>query len=229
MPGICLINNLNVFEAEIFIPRIGVWHGVFSVDSNTPLVGTAKVQFGSQTLVGTFDRTGQSDTGRVRARIVGGTNKLSSILNPKGYLGVPLRIPLNDALSDASEKLSNLSDASVLSYQLPAFSRMQVSAGTVIRSLMSIAPGTPAWRMLLDGSVWVGYEQWATNKTIDYRLISTEPERGRITISSIDPTILPGTSFSYTAPRASSVTVSKVSYVRHLLTPDLIRTTLYLE
>jgi hypothetical protein len=49
--------------------------------------------------------------------------------------------------------------------------------------------------VLLDGTVWLGFESWPTATLPDTVQIATDPEQQRITIASDAPAILPGTIF----------------------------------
>jgi hypothetical protein len=226
---ICTVNGLNIYEAEIYIPRVGVWSANFNLDSDSALIGKATIAFGSQTFNGTFERSGPSDNGRVRVRVIGGANGLSNLLKPKSYRFAPIKIPLGDAATDLAETISRESDPSILTFQLRAWSRMSISGGSAIRSLLGTLPQVASWRMLLDGTIWVGYEQWKVSSLTDFRLLATEPEKGRILISSIDPVVLPGTTFAYQLPRTQVTSSQKVSYVCHRILHDKMTTLLYFE
>jgi hypothetical protein len=228
MPALCSVSGVNVLNGLINIPRIGVWHADFELDSFTTFSGAAvSIQFGSQTMVGTVTRSGSDASKRLRVRIVGGVAGLQTVLPPRSYGSVPLRIPLVDALSGAGETLSGTANPTVLATQLSAWSRMQGgTAGGVVGSLATAAGA--AWRVLLDGSVWMGLETWPASSLPDTTLIHSEPEKGRVTVASDAPAVLPGTAFSYTPP-GSTQAVRNVSYVRHSIRPDELLTMIYYE
>lgn len=234
---ICTLNGIPVAEAVIDIPRIGVWHADLLVNSFTSFTGSAIIQFGSQSFNGTVSRNGPDITKHLRARVLGGAGALSSILVPKGYRSVPLKIPLQDVLNSCGEKLSTTSDNAILGLILDVWSRLQMTGGQAIDALLQkiVRPGVqnsstqlPSWRVLVDGSIWVGYEYWTDSKLKDAIPLYSEPERGTITIHSLDPIVLPGEVLSYQVPRVGIVT-RKISYVRHILKPRFIHTVLYYE
>lgn len=228
MPAFCTVAGLNVLDGLVYLPRTGVWHADLNVDSFSPLSGSVSIQLGSQTLNGTVTRSGSDVSKRLRVRIVGGNAGLGKVLPPKSYWQVPLRIPLTDAITGAGETLSATADPNLLGMQLLAWSCMQGgTAGGVVGALMASVPNT-AWRVLIDGTVWCGYESWPPSSLPDTVTIHSEPEKGRVTIASDAPSVLPGTAFSYTPPGSATQT-KNVSYVRHVIRPDSIRTLVFYE
>jgi len=223
MPAFCTINGLNVLDGLIYIPRIGVWHADLNVDSFTTLTGqAATIQLPSQTLKGTVTRSGTDVAKRLRTRVIGGAAGLATVLPPRSYGAVQLQIPLKDALTGAGETLSPAADPSVLAWPLTAWSRMAVPASYVLAQLVALVPNA-VWRVLIDGTVWVGFETWPPASLPDTVPIHSEPEKGRITIASDAPAVLPGTAFSYLSPGVGKLT-RNVSYVRHAIRPDQLRT-----
>src|SRR5438105_3631892 len=105
--AICTLNNMFVSEATIDIPRIGVWHADLLVDSFNSFTGKAVIQYSSQTFNGVFSRNGPDINKKLRARVLGGAGALSSLLPPKGYRSVPIKVPLNDALNSCGERISS--------------------------------------------------------------------------------------------------------------------------
>jgi hypothetical protein len=227
MAAFCSVNGLGVLEGTVTIPRIGVWHADLAIDAYKQATGKATILLGTQTLVGTFARNGVDLAGRLRARIIGGGAGLATVLKPKSYGSVTLRIPLLDALNDAGETLSPTADTALLGTLLQAWSRMQAQASSVVGSLVQVVPNT-VWRVLLDGTTWVGFESWPSATLSDLWPIQSEPEKGRITIASVAPSILPGTTFQYSAPGQGAQSL-RVSSVHHVIRPFELRTVLYSE
>lgn len=224
MNSVSSINGLDVSELNLSLPRIGVWHATVLIDSPKQLSGKAELKFGSQVFQGTFGRNDVDSNLMVRGRIIGGAGSLGKMLPPRGYRSVPIKIPLQDALFDAGEKLSPESDRTLLQIQLSAWSRLQTTAGQVIESLLRSAHvPSPVWRMLPDGTIWIGYEVWKEAKPIQFEIINSEPERGILTIASFDPVVMPGTVFRFKNANR------KISNVNHVLTPRSFYTTIYYE
>lgn len=227
MGALCTVNGLNVLDGAIYIPRVGVWHADLNVDSFSALSGPATISLASQTLKGTVTRSGTDVSKRIRTRVVGGAAGLATVVTPRSYSAIQLKIPLVDALTGAGETLSPVADPNVLAWPLLSWSRMQVPASYVLAQLIALVPNA-TWRTLLDGTVWVGFETWPANSLPDTVPIHSEPEKGRITIASDAPAVLPGTAFSYVTPGLGTQ-VRNVSYVRHDIRPSQIRTLLSYE
>lgn len=213
----CTVNGAPVLEGVVTLPRIGVWQADVELPASGALSGRATVDIGGVlTLVGTFARSGVDGRGRVRARIVAGAAGLGRTLAPKSYFGVPLRIPLTDVLVDAGEQISPMADVQVLAQQLPAWSRMSQVAGLSLVALVNAAAAS--WRVLLDGTVWVGTEAWPTSLMVA-EAVSFEPELFRRTVASLAPIVLPGQVYEG----------QRIALVRHVLSPIAIRTVLHTE
>lgn len=235
---VCTLNEMFVSRAVIDIPRIGVWHADLVVDSFESFTGKATIQFVSQTFNGTFARNGPDINRKLRARVIGGAGLLSSLLPPKGYQSVPIRIPLTDAVTSCKEQLSSTCDNALLNTTLSSWYRLQMSGSQTIDALLqsiqflgtqiSTVTNLPSWRMLTEGKIWVGYEYWKQSVTTDAIPLYSEPERGNITFYADDPVILPGETLTYEVPGVGSKT-RKVSHVRHWITPRRMHTTVYYE
>lgn len=227
--AICTVNGIFVAEATIDIPRIGVWHADLLVNSLVSFTGKASIQFGSQTFNGTVSRNGPDINKRLRARVLGGAGALSSLLPPKSYRSIPIRIPLNDALNSCGEKLSSTSDSTLLNITLDVWSRLQMTGGQAIDALLqAVTPNLPSWRVLADGTIWVGYEYWQASQLKNASPLYSEPERGSLTIYSLDPIVLPGQTLSYSVPGIGTIS-RKISYVRHIMKQRYMHTVLYYE
>jgi hypothetical protein len=215
----CSVKGAPVLDGRIVVPRVGAWHAdvTFDLATSTP-ANPANLVLGGQTFLGSFQRVGFDRAGRAVARIVGGAGGLGTILTPKSYRAVPLRLPLNDALTAGKEKLSTTADPAVTSFTLTNWSSMQGSVGAQLALLVRAVSGA-TWRVLPDGTVWLGFESWPTSTLPDSVPISTDPEQQRITIASDAPAVLPGTIFQG----------SKISRVEHSIAPWGVRTTLYTE
>lgn len=230
MGALISVNGIDVSDAVIHLPRVGVWHADLDINLNKKtLSGSAEISFGSQTFTGFFFRVGVDVSNRLKARVVGGNGALGTLLNPKGYRSIPLQIPLQDVVTDSGEVgLSLDSDQGILNHQLEAWSRMQVTGGAVITKLLQAVPGVPVWRILPDGTLWVGFDDWESTTIPEATLVDIVPEKGRLSISSSDPVILPGQAYTFTPPGQSTQT-QQVSYVRHVITPVGAETLIFYE
>lgn len=220
-----------VLGATIQIPRSGIWHAdlVLPAVRGATLPTSGRLFFGSQIFTGTVTQSGIDAKGQIRLRLIGGKAKYNTVVAPKGYRSIPAGIVLRDIVADCGETgIASTADQSLLSTQLNAWSRFSMKASRAIHNVLQSLPNNPVWRVLSDGTLWIGYESWTEVTLPDATIIETIPERNRITIASNDPLILPGNSFKFTLTNQSTQT-AKISYVQHDVGPSMVRTTLLTE
>lgn len=187
------VNDHGVTEGVITLPRVGVWHADLTINRDTDLDGAVTIQVGGTlTLVGTVRRSALYD-GVVRARIVGGADGLRNAAKPKFYTSPVFRLPLQDLLADAGETLSPTADATITGMQLLHWTTFGNTTSNEIVALVDGAPAGTAWRILPDGSFWVGPETWPESEITDWRELEESPEGAILELGLDDPALLPGT------------------------------------
>jgi hypothetical protein len=216
-------NGVNVIRADIMRPRVGNWHADLTVDSTTVDAFTGAVEIIVAEILhlqGTAYRVGvHHDT--VFLRVVGGKAGLGTMLAPRAWQNVPLWLALTDALSGAGETLSPTADAAALGVLLPKWMRPQRTAGAEVGALVQAA-GTQAWRVLPDGTLWIGPEAWPA-ASLDFQEIEWEPSLGRLTFAADLPTVNPGDTWPagdepYSGGHVSSVNhVTSAGVLRHFV------------
>lgn len=212
------IDGADVLEAAIVVPRLGVPTFQAAVlERDAPRAGGIEVALGSQTWKARIKRSG-AYSGRFVLHAVGGAGGLATLLSPKAYQGVPVRIPLTDIVQGAGEVLSPLSTAGVVDAFLGNWTRVEQGAGFALAALLARA-GRPSWRILSDGSLWVGTETWPAAAMQRWTVVGEGPHRGVVELVSTDPLVLPGETFDE----------RKVSVVEHRVTSRGLRTRLSLE
>jgi hypothetical protein len=223
MAGAVTANGRGVVRGQVQIPRVGVWHADLVVDARelAPFEpGTAlRLVFEAAgdrlELVGTVRRAGKAFDA-VALRVVAGAGGLSQQLEPKAYQGVPLRIPLVDVLRDAGERLALSSDAAALGLELSKWIRIRQSAGAALWSLLELVPDR-TWRVLADGSVWIGRETWPPARG-SYQLLALEPVAQRLELSAAVPQFMPG----------QTIAEGRVDNVLHLIDGGRLRSRVWL-
>jgi hypothetical protein len=211
-------NGLNVLEASVHLPRIGVWRAELVLDGvdASKANGVVAIVAGDTTYTGTSLESG-AFVGRIKVRMVGGAGGFGKATEPKFYHRIPAKVVINDLLGEGGERLSSTSDASKLGTILPFWTR---NAGTVGEGLGNVLDEIGAtWRVLPDGSVWIGSETWPTAKPTDVIVESESPQDSRIEFSSASPSLLPGTTFRD----------RKVSRVEHTIAPGKTRTSAWFD
>ena len=201
--GLVTANGFDAIETRLTVPRTGAWHADLIVDNPTALTGQVTLVIDAndgspQTLIGTAipARTGAFvDTAHVR--VIAGAGGLGASATPKHYNGVSVSVVLGDLLAAAGETLSSTADQTVLSTGLDAFTATAAPIGTLITLLLAAAAPGASWRMLADGTLWVGTDTFPA-QTIDaslYQIREDAAETNSMHILVDAPLPLVGTTF----------------------------------
>ena len=204
-----LVADRHLLKGTLTFPRRGAWQLQLEYDATgdeEPLSGQVTTSVGSQRLVGTVD----PDRSRVLTErggltIYGGGGGLRGELEPKAYGQVPVRSVIEDILREAGETLSGTSDDALLNRILDRWTRVKGTASQGINEVLDRV-GVGNWRVLDDGTVWVGEETWpeadldaveapVTNEALAAGVLEWAPE---------DPGVRPGQ--SYDGQHVSAVT-----------------------
>lgn len=190
----------DVISLKLTRARVGTWVADVLFDDPSPRAGRVSlVASNGQTYVGTIDRGGEfEDTDRTR--VIGGAGGMSKPATPRQYSNPTVRIVLGDLLAAAGETLSSTADQDVLATEIAAWTTSAEPIGTVVTALMTTAGGGATWRMLPDGTVWVGAETWPDSglDADDYQILSKRFEDGSWMVAVDANAVLaltPGTTF----------------------------------
>jgi hypothetical protein len=213
-----LVNGRGAFWGELRIPRIGAWEADFGVsrDGAEELTGTAAIEIGGRAWKGRVWRSGEN-VGVIYLRIVGGAGGLSRVVPAKSYQGVPLSLPVSDLLAEVGETLSPASDMPLLASVVTQWTRTEGTAGACLRSILAQAAGV--WRVLADGTVWIGRETWPESALTEYTYCQQVPNAGAIEVFAAEPAIYPGEVFRG----------RRVSVVAHRIEAQTVRTRILWE
>lgn len=195
-PGFPNAGGAPLLTAEVTMLSTGAWHAQLGIDSEQEPTGPYVFRIGAVEFRGTIvpGRSGHFG-GRTKLRIVGGAGGLSKTLKARNYSGGThtVRQILDDILRETGESLSSQSDAAVLGTRLAAWHRTEFTAKECLDALIGHAGAS--WRILRDGTLWVGVDTWP-EVTPDGELIDEDWSDGVITVSSDDPTGVPGVTIS---------------------------------
>lgn len=160
---ITTVNSLPLLRADVVLPRVGVWTADLEVDTETPITGRVTVTLGALALVGTVLYGGITPGGAWSGRVVGGAGGLARSIGATAHRNASLGEVLRTALTEAGETLSPT--AIDLSAPVARWARL---AGPAARTVEQVAAVVGAsWRVLADGSVWIGPETWADQTAAD--------------------------------------------------------------
>ncbi len=210
------LNDRVITEAEIQIPRVGIWCADVALDDGAAIAnGTAvTLKLAGLTLAGTV-RRGESWQGAWRGRVVGGSDGWRKEIGPAGYrspLGVHAGIVLRDAARAVGETVSLDADFSVG----PFFARMRGPAARLL-SILDVS-----WYMRTDGVTVVGARPGGSIAT-PFDVIDGSPELGTYTIATEYPEdFAPGRSLV-----SATIAQKTISAVVHRLNAGNLRTVVW--
>jgi hypothetical protein len=194
-------NGSRVTLLALAMPRIGAWVADLDVDTSTAITGSVAIVVDGETWTGTVHRGGLA-AGSWRGRVVGGAGGLSDTLAAVALRGSTLADVLGGVLREAGETLS--SAAGALTNSAALWHRIEGVASTAVADVARAAGY--AWRVLPDGTVWVGSETWSTftpSGAVD--VIEELPEAGRVVLAGDVLDIRPGTTLALTGRDAIRV------------------------
>jgi hypothetical protein len=194
------VNGCACIRGRITLPLTGAW--VADVVSNTessvgafpPPGSSATVQFGQQSFQGVVRRS-SNPFGTIFARLIGGAGGLPGMLPPLSYQNTTVNQVLSDLLQAAGERLSPMSDENLLSQELAFWVRPQAPAWQSLAVLVDCLDSDGTWRVLPDGTIWVGVNSWPQTNLESFELLSFLPHELRAEIYTDNPTLMPGQSF----------------------------------
>jgi hypothetical protein len=197
----------------ITMPRTGAWHASLWVDSQVKPAGKVEIKAGALTLVGTVNRASLY-RGLLRLRVVAGGDGLRKRANPKHYTTPVIRLPLGELARDAGEAISPTSDSAALNETLLSWTTVGVETGAMISALVSLSK-TPdiGWRMLADGSIWVGVDAWPESDADEWQELEESPEDGSLVLGMDVPRLIPGTTLDG----------RRIDTVEHTISPEEYR------
>jgi hypothetical protein len=183
-----------VLSARVDLGLRGVWVADLEVDiDEAPAVGElVRIEWGSTDFRGTV-RTSGAFEGRARLFVVGGAGGLGQALRAQHYAdtvyGITVAQLVDDVMTDAGEALSPTVDRTALeALVVQTWERVEGIAGTALGRIATLHG--LGWRVLADGTVWVGREAWEpfAGRALT---MSTDEAHGRAVLADADD-LVPG-------------------------------------
>lgn len=212
----------DVERLELHWPQRGPWFARLKLDTATAPSGKVTIAAaGGLSATGTVIQPSGVQLDSAFVRIVGGGGGLSSLVTPAAFEAAQLRDPLNAILGAAGETLSPTVSSDVLSVLLPQWTHVAQRLTTALDLLAYAAAAALGqaigWRVLSDGSIWLGAETWPTQSLPSGDdVLSYFPDEGRYEIGATTPSLLPGVNLSDIN--------SNVISVDHFVVADEVRT-----
>lgn len=186
------VNNKDILACTVSEPRIGAWSAEFNADADEELNGPVIIHIDGIDFLGNIQRRGV-EAGRLHCRVLAGRGGLGTELDAKFYVGASIRTVLNDIAREASEHLSPKIAPAVLGRVMARYTRTKASAGFAVRQVAQECG--VGWRVLRDGTIWLGEESWPGVDVV-YDELERAPAEDSITIAPASPTVRPGTVFT---------------------------------
>jgi hypothetical protein len=190
-------NDQGLISAKIQERTKGAWSASIDVDTDEELAPVVTFEIEGIEWRGTVTR-GELDAGRYRCRLVGGAGGLQKPVKPLWYdAGPSVSLIARDILRVGGEVLSPDSDVAVVGHRLNAYHRAK---GTVAEALSAVVERFPGatWRVLRDGTVWIGIDSFPELESDENVDIETDPmpASGRYEIAPETPLAYPGVTYS---------------------------------
>lgn len=224
MPNVTA-NGVLVLGGTINYPLTGAWTADLVIDqpdgsgfgAGTRVTVDAD---GSQFVVGTVDpnRTGDF-LDAVHVRLIGGAGGLGTTATARSFVqpGAFVSDVVNALISDSGETLSSNTDAGFLSTNLAAWAITPRPVGQCLQVLIDIVNRQTGlqynWRILSDGTLWIGQESWPT-ATGQFDILTQHPADASWDLGVDSPFVLPGTTLA---------DVGQVGRVEHRIEASKIR------
>jgi hypothetical protein len=190
------LDGADGIDVRLSLPRYGAWHADVSADVTSGAVATSGkvvLDLDGTRFTGTVRRGGvTADTGVYR--MVGGAGALGQVATPKAYAQVTPQVVLQDVLGAAGESLSSSVAPSLLAASWASWTTPAWPVGQVLTEVAArLGVG---WRLLADGTVWLGAETWplASPDCVEWR---RDDRLGRRYLHLLEGSmLLPGTTYA---------------------------------
>ena len=150
------VNGLPLLECVITRPRERGWTAQLDSEGTAELAGKVTIVLDGRTFVATVSRS-KVEHGRVRSFAVGGAGGLSKDLDARAYASASLAVPIADVMRETGETLAGASPA--LTLTVATWQRVKGPASAALKQIAEKAGRV--WRVLADGTVWIGVESWS--------------------------------------------------------------------
>lgn len=219
MPALITLDGADVQKGRLSLGLHGAGWADLTVASDAPPSGQVRlVVDGGLEWVGTV-RSAGAYLLTTEVRLVGGAGGLGLPVTG-AFQGAELRDVLSEVMRLSGETQSASCPADVLSVPLERWTLGQCTAARALDEIAEAAAlhlGTSiGWRVLADGTVWMGAESWPLQAMPDDSVISAyHPDEGRAVLGCAAPSLLPGVNLDG---------VGRVAGVDHYIDPDRLRT-----
>lgn len=177
------VNGAPATHAILHMPLVGQWTATVRMSAVKDVTGDVKLRVGTQTWLGGVTSSGSAG-GVTELHIIGGP-KLLAQCSARYYSACKRILPAAELVSEAGHQLAPGSS-------LPGSLSGWVRRSAAIAEALSVC--APSWRVLRDGSVFVGDDTWTvvTPKPDAVQITGADPTVRRISVAMVEPVIAPG-------------------------------------
>ncbi len=164
----CSGGDVDVSDVLLRMPERGAWLAHLDFGAISAPTGAASLRIttedgGLDIFDGTIRRSAiAAGSERVSVTLVGGAGRLVEVLEPRehaqGSAPVPAGLVARSIVDSAGERLADGVEDALDAVMLPRWTRIAMPAYLAI-DVLAWALGM-GWRVLADGSIWVGFETW---------------------------------------------------------------------
>lgn len=183
-----------VSKGRITLPLTGCWHADLWADLQTIPSGDVTATLSGVDMPAHIQRV-EIVQGLAQMRLVGGRGGMAKIARPRHYKQPLVRHVLADLVHDAGEALCSTCTADVMSTTLAYWTSLAVPTGSLVQALAEVAGETVNWRVLFDGTVWLGIETWPMCPA-DVRIMEQDAPNAAQYIGTDAEGVWPGTSIA---------------------------------
>ena len=199
MSGDATLNGLDTVRGDLKLPYSGAWTAEIELNADSVPTGNAVLELMNQTFRGSviadpLDATqvlsGESG-GWYRCRIIGGAGGLDKPVTPLEWSGgAAVSAVLLHILSAGGETQATTIAPDILAKVLPQWS---ITRGTVRGALSALCETLSIiWRVLDDGTVWIGTPTTTPITPPNYILTEIRPETGASQLDLNSAELRPG-------------------------------------
>ena len=218
--AILSIDNRPALAAVVRLPARGVWTATLDLDATEAPSGRVSIACdGAAPLVGTVLR-GAVDGSVARVLVVGGAGglrgELAALALQQGTLGDVLSATLREAGETLSPTSATLSDRAAV--------RWHRAQGVAALTLSALAEAAGlAWRVLRDGTVWLGVDAFDDAPAGDRTVVGRDPALGLWSWGADALDVVPGE--LVTLGDDAGLAAVRVAEVRYVLDGDRLTAT----
>lgn len=181
-------------KAHLLLPLHGNWTCYYiQASSNVQVRGKCTLTYFDRKMPAYVIQTGENQ-GKVSGVLCGGYGGLQQQLRYQFYDMVhAYRVPIDDMMRETGEILSPLSTQSVLLKSVPQWTRKAAEMGAQLNDICDYDGSV--WRVLTDGSIFVGVDDWSLLPTFDFDLLEIAPAYVSCLLSVRALGVVPGKKF----------------------------------